>query len=70
MPHYIWKRNGKNVAYDHSSAPRPAPAIEITDEEAKALGFYSPPAPAAEPAPEPTAEQLLSVLLGEVSGNE
>ena len=52
MPYYIWKRGGKIVAYAHSSTPRPAPAIEITDEEAKTLGIYT-PRPQEPPVPEP-----------------
>ena len=53
MPYYVWKRNGKIVAYDYSTAVRPAPAIEISDDEAKELGIYVPTAPAPDP-PEPT----------------
>lgn len=52
MPYYIWKRRGKVAAYDYSSTPRPSPAIEITDDEAKALGIYV-PRPQNVPAPEP-----------------
>lgn len=63
MPYYVWRRNGKIVGYDYSPTPRPAPAIEITDDEAKELGIYvqpptqgqepDPVEPAQEPKPEP-----------------
>lgn len=52
MPYYVWKRNGKIVGYDYSPTPRPAPAIEISDDEAKELGIYVQP-PTQEPEPEP-----------------
>lgn len=52
MPYYVWKRNGEIVGYDYSPTPRPAPAIEISDDEAKELGIYVQP-PTLEPEPEP-----------------
>lgn len=42
MPYYVWKRNGKIVAYDYSSISRLPPAIKISDDEAKKLGIYVP----------------------------
>lgn len=42
MPYYVWKRNGKIVAHDYSQTARPAPAIKISNEEAKELGIYVP----------------------------
>lgn len=55
MPYYVWKRNGEVVAHAYSADPRPAPAIEITDDEAKELGIYV-PQPTAPPAPEEPTE--------------
>lgn len=52
MPYYVWKHNGKIIAHAYSTEPRPAPAIEITDEEAKALGIYV-PRPQEPPQPDP-----------------
>lgn len=43
MPYYIWKRGGRIVAHAYSDELRPAPAIEVSDKEAKALGIYIPP---------------------------
>lgn len=65
MPYYVWKRNGKIVAHDYSLAARPAPAIEISDDEAKELGIYVPPAPAPEPVDPVPAEQedMASMLI-------
>lgn len=39
MPFYIWKLNGKVVAYKQSSTRCPPPAIEVTKEDFEALGF-------------------------------
>lgn len=61
MPAYIWKRDGKIVAYDYSSTPHPPPAIQISDEGAKELGIYVPPQMVeAEPEPAQTDIDLMA----------
>lgn len=63
MPYYVWKRNGEIVAHTYSTEPRPSPAIEITDDEAKALGIYA-PRPTAPTAPEePTEAEDTAAML-------
>lgn len=64
MPYYIWKRGDKIVAYDHTSEHRPPPAIEVSAEEAKELGFYVTPAGSSEPVgPAPTEEDDTAAML-------
>lgn len=63
MPYYVWRRNGKIVGYDYSPTPRPAPAIEITDDEAKELGIYvQPPTQGQEPDPVEPAQTDIDLM--------
>lgn len=41
MNYYIWKRGDTITAYLETPVTRPAPAIPVTKEEFKELGFYS-----------------------------
>ena len=67
MPYYIWKRGGRIVAHSYSEEPRPAPAIEVSEDEARAMGIYVPPPVAPEgapPEPGPTeAEDTAAMLI-------
>lgn len=64
MPCYIWRnKEGKITAYDQSAGYRPPPAIEVTVEEFKKLGFYIPDPPPQEPEPAEESPTPLSALL-------
>lgn len=64
MPYYIWKRGEKIVSYGHFTESRPAPAIEVSEEEAKSLGIYTPTPVQESPAPNPTeAEDTAAMLI-------
>lgn len=45
MNYYIWKLNEKVVAYRQTTDVLPSPAIKVTEEEFRDLGYYTLPAP-------------------------
>lgn len=52
---YIYRNaQGKITAYDQTTSPKPAPAIQVSVEEFKKLGFYR--APSTQPVPEEPSE--------------